>query len=247
MPRFERSALIDKFKAMVARGEPIIGGGAGTGLSAKCQEAGGIDLIVIYNSGRYRMAGRGSLAGLLAYGDANQIVVEMAAEVLPLVLKRFKLTVPQAVLDECVNDAFAPGAMQIGQALKSAKPPSLTIIPNARILPLDEAYAPLMWHVPLKYASSFVSPGFAAFAFATNWWANGAIFVKSQFTALIFELMKLMNENVFARSDLMLPGADAFNAGSALMIAAYANFSFFSIVASDSPPVGLMEFPELTM
>jgi predicted TIM-barrel enzyme len=85
MPRFERSALLDKFKAMAARGEPIVGGGAGTGLSAKCQEAGGIDLIVIYNSGRYRMAGRGSLAGLLAYGDANQIVVEMAAEVLPVV------------------------------------------------------------------------------------------------------------------------------------------------------------------
>src|SRR5262245_38821179 len=85
MPRFSRSALLDKFKAMVARGEPIVGGGAGTGLSAKCQEAGGVDLIVIYNSGRYRMAGRGSLAGLLAYGDANQIVVEMAAEVLPVV------------------------------------------------------------------------------------------------------------------------------------------------------------------
>ena len=85
MARFERSALLDKFRAMVDRGEPIVGGGAGTGLSAKCQEAGGIDLIVIYNSGRYRMAGRGSLAGLLAYGDANQIVVEMAAEVLPVV------------------------------------------------------------------------------------------------------------------------------------------------------------------
>jgi predicted TIM-barrel enzyme len=85
MPRFERSALLDKFRAMVARGEPIVGGGAGMGLSAKCQEAGGIDLIVIYNSGRYRMAGRGSLAGLLAYGDANQIVVDMAAEVLPVV------------------------------------------------------------------------------------------------------------------------------------------------------------------
>ena len=85
MPRFERTSLVEKFQAMVARGEPIIGGGAGTGLSAKCQEAGGIDLMVIYNSGRYRMAGRGSLAGLLAYGDANQIVVEMAAEVLPVV------------------------------------------------------------------------------------------------------------------------------------------------------------------
>ena len=70
---------------MIARGEPIIGGGAGTGLSAKCEEAGGIDLIVIYNSGRYRMAGRGSLAGLLAYGNANEIVVEMAREVLPVV------------------------------------------------------------------------------------------------------------------------------------------------------------------
>ena len=82
---FERKVLLDKFHGMVARGEPIIGGGAGTGLSAKCEEAGGIDLIVIYNSGRFRMAGRGSLAGLLAYGDANQIVVEMAAEVLPVV------------------------------------------------------------------------------------------------------------------------------------------------------------------
>jgi predicted TIM-barrel enzyme len=78
---------MEKYRGMVARGEPIIGGGAGTGLSAKCEEAGGIDLIVIYNSGRYRMAGRGSLAGLMPYGDANQIVVEMAAEVLPVVKK----------------------------------------------------------------------------------------------------------------------------------------------------------------
>src|SRR3979490_2727093 len=85
MPRFERADLLKKFRAMVARGEPIVGGGAGTGLSAKCEEAGGIDLIVIYNSGRYRMAGRGSLAGLMPYGDANAIVVEMAGEVLPVV------------------------------------------------------------------------------------------------------------------------------------------------------------------
>jgi len=84
MARFERSALLEKFRAMVARGEPIVGGGAGTGLSAKCEQDGGADLIVIYNSGRYRMAGRGSLAGLLAYGDANAIVVEMAREVLPV-------------------------------------------------------------------------------------------------------------------------------------------------------------------
>src|SRR5881398_470478 len=85
MPRLERAALLQRFRGMIARNEPIIGGGAGTGLSAKCEEAGGIDLIVIYNSGRYRMAGRGSLAGLLAYGNANEIVVEMAHEVLPVV------------------------------------------------------------------------------------------------------------------------------------------------------------------
>src|SRR6201985_508722 len=85
MARFERKALLKKFRDMAARGEPIVGGGAGTGLSAKCEEAGGVDLIVIYNSGRYRMAGRGSLAGLMPYGDANAIVVEMAGEVLPVV------------------------------------------------------------------------------------------------------------------------------------------------------------------
>lgn len=85
MPRFERSELLSKFRSMIERREPIVGGGAGTGLSAKWEEAGGIDLIVIYNSGRYRMAGRGSLAGLLAYGNANEIVVDMAKEVLPVV------------------------------------------------------------------------------------------------------------------------------------------------------------------
>ncbi len=85
MARFERKALLARFHEMARRREPIVGGGAGTGLSAKCEEAGGIDLIVIYNSGRYRMAGRGSLAGLLAYGNANQIVLEMASEVLPVV------------------------------------------------------------------------------------------------------------------------------------------------------------------
>src|SRR5262249_27769044 len=85
MARIPRKDILDRFQAMIARREPIIGGGAGTGLSAKGEEAGGIDLIVIYNSGRYRMAGRGSLAGLLAYGNANDIVVEMASEVLPVV------------------------------------------------------------------------------------------------------------------------------------------------------------------
>lgn len=85
MPRIERSRILGRLQAKIAAGQPIVGGGAGTGLSAKCEEAGGIDLIVIYNSGRYRMAGRGSLAGLLAYGNANEIVCEMAHEVLPVV------------------------------------------------------------------------------------------------------------------------------------------------------------------
>jgi predicted TIM-barrel enzyme len=85
MPRIERHVLLKRFRDKIAAGRPLIGGGAGTGLSAKCEEAGGIDLIVIYNSGRYRMAGRGSLAGLMAYGNANEIVCEMAHEVLPVV------------------------------------------------------------------------------------------------------------------------------------------------------------------
>jgi predicted TIM-barrel enzyme len=85
MPAIERRKILDRFHDMVERRIPIVGGGAGTGLSAKCEEAGGIDLIIIYNSGRYRMAGRGSAAGLLAYGNANEIVKDMAVEVLPVV------------------------------------------------------------------------------------------------------------------------------------------------------------------
>ena len=85
MPRISRQQILQRLRSKIAHGQPIVGGGAGTGLSAKCEEAGGIDLIVIYNSGRYRMAGRGSLAGMLAYGNANQIVLEMALEVLPVV------------------------------------------------------------------------------------------------------------------------------------------------------------------
>jgi predicted TIM-barrel enzyme len=80
-----RHNILTRFREQIARGEPIVGGGAGTGLSAKSQEDGGVDLLIVYNSGRYRMAGRGSLAGLLAYGNANQIVKEMAYEVLPVV------------------------------------------------------------------------------------------------------------------------------------------------------------------
>lgn len=85
MNRPDRKSLLKKFHDMVERRIPIVGGGAGTGLSAKCEEAGGIDLIIIYNSGRYRMAGRGSAAGLLAFGNANEIVKDMAREVLPVV------------------------------------------------------------------------------------------------------------------------------------------------------------------
>lgn len=85
MARIPRAEILDHLRGKVAAGRPIVGGGAGTGLSAKCEEAGGVDLIVIYNSGRYRMAGRGSLAGVLAYGNANEIVCEMAREVLPVV------------------------------------------------------------------------------------------------------------------------------------------------------------------
>lgn len=82
---FARSEILARLRKQVAAGAPVVGGGAGTGLSAKCAEMGGIDLIIIYNSGRFRMAGRGSLAGMLPYGDANQIVMEMAREVLPVV------------------------------------------------------------------------------------------------------------------------------------------------------------------
>src|SRR5438067_4097440 len=85
MSVFTREQCLQRLRAQIAAGKPIIGGGAGTGISAKCAEAGGIDLIIIYNSGRYRMAGRGSLAGMMPYGDANRVVMEMAREVLPVV------------------------------------------------------------------------------------------------------------------------------------------------------------------
>ena len=114
MPRIERKALLEKFRGMIARKEPSVGGGAGTGLSAKCEEAGGIDLIIIYNSGRYRMAGRGSLAGVLAYGNANEIVKEMAREVLPVVKKTPVLagvngTDPFLLVDHFLDELKAMG------------------------------------------------------------------------------------------------------------------------------------------
>jgi predicted TIM-barrel enzyme len=114
MARIERAAILEHLRAKVARGEPIVGGGAGTGLSAKCEEAGGIDLIVIYNSGRYRMAGRGSLAGLLAYGNANDIVVEMAREVLPVVQRTPVLAGVNGTDPFCLMDGFLDQLKMLG-------------------------------------------------------------------------------------------------------------------------------------
>ncbi len=112
--RHTRAALMAKFQDMKAKRIPIVGGGAGTGLSAKCEEAGGIDLIVIYNSGRYRMAGRGSLAGLMAYGNANDIVMDMAQEVLPVVthtpvLAGVNGTDPFCMFDHFLDELTAKG------------------------------------------------------------------------------------------------------------------------------------------
>src|SRR5271169_6240378 len=114
MPRMARAALIERFHAMARDGKPILGGGAGTGLSAKCEEAGGIDLIVIYNSGRYRMAGRGSLAGILAYGNANEIVVEMAREVLPVVKHTPVLAGVNGTDPFCLFDPFLDDLKRLG-------------------------------------------------------------------------------------------------------------------------------------
>src|SRR3954470_16288226 len=106
MPRIARKHIIEKFRGMIAKGQPIVGGGAGTGLSAKCEEEGGIDLVVIYNSGRYRMAGRGSLSGVLAYGNANEIVVEMAREVLPVTKRPPVLAGVNGTDPFCLFDPF---------------------------------------------------------------------------------------------------------------------------------------------
>ena len=114
MPKFERKSLMEKFQDMKRRRIPIIGGGAGTGLSAKCEEEGGIDLIVIYNSGRYRMAGRGSLSGLLAYGNANEIVMEMAHEVLPVTRRTPVLAGVNGTDPFCIFDKFLDGVTAIG-------------------------------------------------------------------------------------------------------------------------------------
>lgn len=109
-----RTQILQRFRAKIAEGRPIIGGGAGTGISAKFEEAGGIDLIVIYNSGRFRMAGHGSLAGLLPYGDANAIVMEMAREVLPVVRRTPVLagvcgTDPMRMMDRFLAEVKAAG------------------------------------------------------------------------------------------------------------------------------------------
>src|SRR3954452_1729387 len=114
MSRIARQTILERFRGMIERGEPIVGGGAGTGLSAKCEEAGGIDLIVIYNSGRYRMAGRGSLAGLLAYGNANAIVMEMAHEVLPVVTRTPVLAGVNGTDPFMIADEFLQRLIRLG-------------------------------------------------------------------------------------------------------------------------------------
>ena len=114
MPRIARTTLLERFRGKIAAGRPLIGGGAGTGLSAKCEEAGGIDLIVIYNSGRYRMAGRGSLAGLMAYGNANEIVCEMASEVLPVVKHTPVLAGVNGTDPFMIPDAFLRRLVDLG-------------------------------------------------------------------------------------------------------------------------------------
>ncbi len=112
----QRQAILTKFREMIANNVPIVGGGAGTGLSAKCEEAGNIDLIIIYNSGRYRMAGRGSLAGLLAYGNANEIVMDMAKEVLPVVKHTPVLAGVNGTDPFCQFDQFLDEIIAIGFA-----------------------------------------------------------------------------------------------------------------------------------
>ncbi|MGH7080803.1 MAG: phosphoenolpyruvate hydrolase family protein [Acetobacteraceae bacterium] len=114
MARMNRKALLAHFQGMVRDGIPIIGGGAGTGLSARCEEEGGIDLIVIYNSGRYRMAGRGSLAGMLAFGNANEIVREMAREVLPVVRRVPVLAGVNGTDPFCLFDGFLDDLKRLG-------------------------------------------------------------------------------------------------------------------------------------
>ena len=116
MPGPDRIAIVEKLRARLATGHPIIGGGAGTGLSAKAEEAGGVDLIVIYNSGRYRMAGRGSLAGMLAYGNANAIVLDMAAEVLPVVRHTPVLAGINGTDPFCLFDDFLDRLVALGFA-----------------------------------------------------------------------------------------------------------------------------------
>ena len=116
MARFTRQKILDRLNAKIRSGQPIVGGGAGTGLSAKCEEAGGIDLIVIYNSGRYRMAGRGSLAGLMPYGNANEIVLDMAREVLPVTRKTPVLAGVNGTDPFCIFDHFLDQLKAVGFA-----------------------------------------------------------------------------------------------------------------------------------
>ena len=121
----DRAACLERWRANSARGIPLLGAGAGTGISAKCAEAAGADLIIIYNSGRYRMAGRGSLAGLMPYGDANAIVMEMAREVLPIVRQT------PVLAGVCGTDLFASWICFFATSSNSASPGCKTSLPWA--------------------------------------------------------------------------------------------------------------------
>jgi predicted TIM-barrel enzyme len=129
-----RWEILERFRTKRAQGKPIIGGGAGTGLSAKCEEAGGIDLIVIYNSGRFRMAGRGSLAGLMPYGNANTIVREMANEILPVVKRTPVLAGVCATDPFLILDPFLRELRDLGFAgIQISRPSGSSMEPFGRI------------------------------------------------------------------------------------------------------------------
>ena len=150
MIRFTREELLARFRAMIRKGEPIIGGGAGTGLSAKCEEAGGIDLIIIYNSGRYRMAGRGSLAGMMAYGNANDIVLDMAREVLPVVKRTPVLAGVNGTDPFCLFDDFLDRALGAG-LLRESRTSRPSACSTARCGPISKRPA---WAMGSRSTSS---------------------------------------------------------------------------------------------
>ena len=154
MPRFQRKDLMARFQKMKADRVPIIGGGAGTGLSAKCEEAGGIDLIVIYNSGRYRMAGRGSLSGMMAYGNANDVVVEMAREILPVVTKTPVLAGVNGTDPFCIFDHFLGHLKALGREARLCELVREGHREAVSVRVLPDGSVELVGHAPRGYGDS---------------------------------------------------------------------------------------------